>query len=256
MTTHPLKLKHPVVLVHGLGGRSSYGPFDYFHGLPALLREAGNEVLIPNLTPFHTMETRARQLKEQIQAALPEGQVNLVSHSFGGLDARYLAANFGFTERVASVTTIGAPNRGTVVADIILGLVPDSTFHAMDFLLAPIGNSARPYQQITSKFCAEQMPTVAPMMPSVGYFSATSVIRTPVVTNALPLFWVPHRIITRYEGENDGFVSEHSAKFGTHICTHYGDHYAQIGQFLGRSRGLDYLKFYSEIFERLKREGF
>src|SRR5689334_6446250 len=124
MSTDPLQLKHPIVLVHGLGGKSTYGPFDYFHGFGKLLRDARNTVLIPDLTPFHTMEFRARELKEQIQAALPEGKVNLVTHSFGGLDARYLAANFGFTERVASVTTIGAPNRGTMIADIALGLVP------------------------------------------------------------------------------------------------------------------------------------
>lgn len=251
-----MRLKYPIVLVHGLGGRSTYGPVEYFFGFQKLLRDSGNVVLVPDLTPFHTMEFRARQLKEQIQAAFPEGKVNLISHSFGGLDARFLAANFGFTERIASVTTIGAPNRGSVIADIALGLVPDSTFQAVDLLLAPVKNSSRAYQQITTKFAHETLPLVAPQMPSVAYFSATSVIRSPVIRTALPLFWVPNKIIDRYEGENDGFVSVHSATFGHHICTYVGDHYAQIGQFLGRSRGLDFIKFYSEIIERLKREGF
>ena len=62
-------------------------------------------------------------------------------------------------------------------------------------------------------------------------------------------------MLTRYEGDNDGFVSVHSASWGEHICTYVGDHYGQIGQFLGRSRGLDYLRFYEEILRRLKREG-
>ena len=256
MPTDPLQLKNPIVLVHGLGGNGTYGHVEYFYGFPKLLRDAGNEVFVPTLTPFHTMEFRARELKEQIQARIPEGKVNLITHSFGGLDARYLAANFGFTERVASVTAIGAPNRGTMIADIALGLVPDSTFQAMDLLLAPIKNSTRAYQQLTSKFCTEVLPLVAPLMREVAYFSATSVIRSPMLRTALPLFWVPTKIIQRYEGDNDGFVSVHSAKLGEMICTFEGDHYAQIGQFLGRSRGLDYIKFYSEIVTRLKREGF
>jgi triacylglycerol esterase/lipase EstA (alpha/beta hydrolase family) len=61
--------------------------------------------------------------------------------------------------------------------------------------------------------------------------------------------------MTKIEGDNDGFVSVESAKWGEHICTYSGDHYAQIGQFLGRSRGMDYMKFYDEIFTRLKNDG-
>lgn len=255
-TVHPLRLKYPIVLVHGLGGRSQYGPVEYFYGLPKLLTGAGNDLLIAQLTPFHTMEHRARQLKEQIQRRFPDERVNLIAHSFGGLDARYLAANFGFTERIASVTTIGTPNRGSTLVDIALGLVPDSTFHAADLMLSPLKNSSRAYQQITSKFCNEVMPLVAPQMPGVAYFSAASAITGPLYKVALPLFWMPTKIIRRYEGDNDGFVSVHSASFGQHICTYRGDHYAQIGQLLGRSRGLDYIRFYAEILKELKHEGF
>ena len=46
-----------------------------------------------------------------------------------------------------------------------------------------------------------------------------------------------------------------SAKWGEHICTYVGDHYAQIGQILGRSRGLDFMAFYHEIFGHLKKQG-
>lgn len=256
MPVDPLKLKYPIVLVHGLGGKASYGPVEYFYGLTKMLRDAGNQVLVPALTPFHTMEFRARQLKEQIEAAIPEGKVNLIGHSFGGLDARFLAANYGFTERVASVTTIGTPNRGTVIGDIALGLVPESTLHAVDLLISPSKNSCRAYAQITTKYCNETLPLVAPLMPEVAYFSATSRIFKASFATALPLFWLPNKIIQRYEGENDGFVSVHSAKWGNHICTYDGDHYAQIGQFLGRSRGLDYLRFYADIISHLKTEGF
>jgi triacylglycerol lipase len=256
MGSDPLKLKHPIVLVHGLGGRSQYGPVGYFYRIPELLRNAGNTVFIPDLTPFHTTEHRAQQLKQQIEKELPEGRVNLIGHSFGGLDCRYVASMLGFEGRVASVTTIGTPNRGTVIVDIALGLVPDVTFHMADQLLTPFRQSSRAYPQLTTKYCNETFAEQAPDAKGVAYFSATSVIRSPVMRTALPLFWLPSKIIQRYEGENDGFVSLYSSKWGEHICTYTGDHYAQIGQFLGFSRGLDYISFFSEIVGRLRREGF
>jgi triacylglycerol esterase/lipase EstA (alpha/beta hydrolase family) len=254
MPTDPLRLKHPIVLVHGLGARSTYGPFEYFHGLPRRLRDAGNKVFVANLTAWHTIEHRSEQLKKQIDAAFPEGRINLIGHSMGGLDSRYLAARPEFAGRVASVTTVGTPNRGSIVGDIALGLVPDSAFHAVERLLGLFNSSSGGFKQVSTKYYTETLAAKLPNAPGVAYFSATSAIPEPVVRHALPMFWVPHRILKSYEGDNDGFVSVHSAKWGEHICTYPGDHYGQIGQFLGLSRGLDYVKFFDEILARLRRE--
>ncbi|MEW6057387.1 MAG: alpha/beta fold hydrolase [Bdellovibrionota bacterium] len=256
MPTHALKLKHPIVLVHGLGAKGYFGPVDYFYGIPKRLREAGNRIFIANLTAFHTIEHRAKELKSQIEKAFPEEKVNLIGHSFGGLDARYLAAQQDFTEHAASVTTIGTPNRGSIILDIAVGMVPEATFKVTDQVLKVLNSSTKAYQQITSSYCTEVLPTHAPVMPDVGYFSATSVIQNPVMRTALPLFWLPHRIVHRYEGDNDGFVSVHSSRWGEHICTYVGDHYGQIGHFFGFSRGLDHYRFFDEIVKHLKKRGF
>src|SRR4051812_43807637 len=112
MSTEALQLKHPIVLVHGLGAKSTYGPIEYFFGLPKLLKDSKNKLLIANLTAWHTIEFRSKQLKEQIEQTFPDQKVNLVGHSMGGLDARYLASKLGFADRIASITTIGTPNRG------------------------------------------------------------------------------------------------------------------------------------------------
>ena len=121
MSTESLQLHYPIVLIHGLGAKSNYGPFEYFYGLPKLLKESENQVLIVNLRAWHTIEHRAKQLKEQIEAAIPDGKMNLVGHSMGGLDARYLTSCLGFEDRVASITTIGTPNRGSLMGDIATG---------------------------------------------------------------------------------------------------------------------------------------
>jgi triacylglycerol lipase len=255
MPVDPLKLKHPVVLVHGLGARSAYGPFEYFYGLPKLLRDAGNTVFSAKLTPWHTIEWRARELKEQLDQAFPQTQVNLIGHSMGGLDSRYATSALGLGERVASVTTIGTPNRGSVMGDIATGLLPNVAFVAVNHLLKSLEYSSEGFRQITQKHVSEVLAPKMPNVPGVAYFSATSAIPDPFMKYSLPVFWIPNRILRKYEGDNDGFVSVQSASWGEHICTYRGDHYGQIGQFLGRSRGLDYLSFYNEIFGRLHREG-
>jgi triacylglycerol lipase len=62
---------------------------------------------------------RARQLREQILDWTDE-PVNIVAHSMGGLDARYLITHLGMADRVRSLTTIATPHRGTYLVDWFL----------------------------------------------------------------------------------------------------------------------------------------
>lgn len=254
----PHQLRHPIVLVHGLGARS-YGPFDYFHGLRKSLEAAGNVVFTARLSSWHTIEFRAQQLREQIEAAFPDSKVNILAHSMGGLDSRFLISRLGFSERIASLTTIGTPHRGTTISDIALGLVPETALGAADRVLTFLNINARSeaFLQLTRRYSTEVLHSALPDDPRVGYFSATSAIPAASLTrSSLPIFWASHGLMMKHEGDNDGFVSVESAKWGTHICTYKGDHYAQIGQIMGYSRGLDYLAFYEEILTRLRSEGF
>jgi triacylglycerol lipase len=252
----PFRLKHPVVLIHGLGARSSFGPFDYFYGLPPRLREAGTRVFIAELPVFDSIARRAQALIEQIEREFPEGEkVNLVGHSLGGLDARYLARTLA-PSRVASVTGIGTPNHGTGIADLVFKHVPGPAFDAANRLMGALGWTLDAFREIAPEPMRGEFGARLAPAPGVGYFSATSAIPRGFMLYSLPTFWIPHSLLKRLEGENDGFVSENSARFGEHIVTARGDHYAQIGHFLGRTRGLDYLDFYGRIFGRLAREGF
>jgi triacylglycerol lipase len=209
----PFRLKHPIVLVHGLGARSAYGPFDYFHWLPQQLRKAGNPLYIANLTAWHSIERRSEQLKKQIDAAFPEGKVNLIGHSMGGLDSRYATSALGLGERVASVTTVGTPNRGSAIGDMALGLVPPPAMLAIDKLLKYLDSSIEGLRQITRSHVADVLSKKMPDVPGVGYFSVTSAI--PVsrfMQSSLPMFWIPSKLLMNLEGDNDGFVSVESSK--------------------------------------------
>ncbi|MFZ9595095.1 MAG: esterase/lipase family protein [Bdellovibrionia bacterium] len=256
MLTRPLQLKHPIVLVHGLGAQSRFGPIEYFFGLPKLLREHQNRVLTPHLSAWHTLEVRAQQLKTQIQTSLGDQKVNLVGHSMGGLDIRYLSSCLGFAEQVASITTIGTPHQGTSLGDLAFGLLQESQLQSMDRFFKAMNFNQEAFRPVTQAYCQGPLRELAPKIPGIAYFSATTAIRKPVVLHSLPLFWISHGWLEQREGPNDGFVSVESAQWGEHICTYSGDHYAQIGQLLGRTRGTPYLRFYQEIFLRLKKEGF
>jgi len=251
----PIRLKYPIILIHGMGAPSQIGPLEYFYDLPKRLRAAGNQVFIANVAPWHTIDHRAKQLKAQIEKRFPEGKVNLVGHSLGGLDARYLASCLGFHERIASITTIGTPNRGSMLGDVLLGLVPDLAFNTADRVFQLLGSSIRAFHQVTHRHSKEVLNSQLPNMSGIAYFSATSAIPNPVRKHSVPIFWVSHPLIHHHEGDNDGFVSVQSATWGDHICTYAGDHYAQIGQLYGSTRGMNHMAFHEEIFAHLKKAG-
>lgn len=246
-------LKYPVVLVHGLGALGSYGSVSYFYGLRELL--SPTPVFTPSLASWNTIEVRAAQLKEQIIRSVPDGKVNIIAHSLGGLDARYMISKLDFAEQVASLTTIGTPHQGTSLGDFFLKWVPTMAFSSINLILEQMDLNTHAIPQVTRKYCQDQFNPSTPNHPSVAYFSAMTAIASPVIKNALPIFWASHRLIQKREGDNDGFVSVQSSRWGETICTYPGDHYAQIGQIMGRTRGLDYIRFYKEILSHLRKNG-
>jgi len=117
--------KYPIVLVHGLTGTSKYfGLLDYWWQIPGDLRANGATVYVANVAAFNSNEQSGEELLKQIGsvlAATGAAKVNLIGHSQGGTTSRYAAAVK--PQWVASVTTIGTPHAGTVVADMVNDIV-------------------------------------------------------------------------------------------------------------------------------------
>ena len=123
---------YPVVLAHGFFGFDDFagaGFLTYFYEVKDTLAERGETlVFTPTVDPFNDSATRGEELLAQVEAILAEtghAKVNLIGHSQGGLDARYVAATR--PDLVASVTTYATPNRGTPVADIATTTGPEPT---------------------------------------------------------------------------------------------------------------------------------
>jgi triacylglycerol lipase len=115
--------KYPIVLAHGMGGFSALvGVYDYFYRIPDELRAGGAQVYLTSVSAFSSSEARGEQLLGQIEyiaAASGKGKVNLIGHSQGGLDVRYVLA--ARPDLLASVTTVGSPHQGADLADWLLG---------------------------------------------------------------------------------------------------------------------------------------
>src|SRR5262245_44684300 len=93
-------LKHPVVLAHGILGfdELKVGPIKshYFRGVGARLEKIGTKVYSFRVHPTATVESRAAELAKAVEAIDAE-RVNIVAHSMGGLDARYLASKLSLS---------------------------------------------------------------------------------------------------------------------------------------------------------------
>ena len=117
--------KYPIVLVHGLFGFDKIGPVDYWYGIPSSLRADGAKVYVAQVSAANATEVRGEQLLTQVKqilAATGATKVNLIGHSHGGPTTRYVASVR--PDLVASVTSVGGVNKGSAVADLILGVAP------------------------------------------------------------------------------------------------------------------------------------
>lgn len=117
-----MQTRYPLLLVHGLGMKDNLF-IRSFGWIDRLLRIQGYHVFISRIDSMGTIEGNAAQLKAEILSILEKEQtdkVNIIAHSKGGLDAKYMMLNLGMAKHVASLTTLCTPHKGSPVATGIL----------------------------------------------------------------------------------------------------------------------------------------
>jgi len=257
MTFEFPKLRSPIVLVHGLLGvtRVQVGDWtlaNYFGQIPELLKAAGNRVLQPQLSLTGGVQERAGQLKEFLDRETPSEPIHLIAHSMGGLDSRYLISRLGLASRVLSLTTIGTPHRGSPFADW-------GVRHLERFvkpLLEWFGIPRQAFYDLTTAKCRtfnDEVPDAA----NVRYFSVAG---RHEGNWGSPEWQLPHQIVLRAEGPNDGLVSVISATYGEATDIWDGDHLSLINwtALSGAARGrlADRAADYAALVHRLAHAGF
>jgi len=133
--------QYPIVLMHGLYGFDSlFGLVEYWNGITGALVDGGASVFVTTVSQLNTPQARGEQAIAQIEAFLAQtgkAKVNLIGHSQGGLDARYIAAVR--PDLVASVTSVAGPHKGAAVADFLRSNFLNGAFG--DAVIALLGNT-------------------------------------------------------------------------------------------------------------------
>jgi triacylglycerol lipase len=272
-----------VILAHGVLGFRKRFRVEYFNRVAEYLGQLGGRVLVTEVNPTGGIAIRGEALRSQIIAAFSDGtldpaeKAHIIGHSMGGLDSRYLLspANASTTpqndlsSRIASLTTISSPHRGSPIADLfafepagggatlvhLRGIVDglSALERAATELLNHFGISLDALQELTTESC-QAFNLRYPDHPAVRYFAVAGSGRPGPLPTALVLSPFYKYILARTGQPNDGLVSVSSAQWGafdpnTWPC----DHAEEIGHDLDRPlkpARFDYLARYEEILRR------
>jgi triacylglycerol lipase len=255
------KTKYPIVLAHGLGGFDElFGVYEYWFGIPGDLRDYGATVYVTTVSQLNSTEVRGEQLIDQIEtivAITGQPKVNLIGHSHGGLDVRYVASVR--PDLVASVTSIGSPHKGADLADFLAANVANGSFtqvvltalsESLGVALGLLTGTSNPQDAIaalgsltsagTATFNASHPQGVpatscgegAFVVGGIRYYSWSG---TGILTNALDVS-DPAMATTSlfYDIANDGLVDHCSAHLGDVIRDNYfQNHLDEVNQVLG-----------------------
>lgn len=289
---------HPIVLAHGFDG-STTNRWS-FYKVEETLRADGHVVHAAQVSPYKSVPDRAAELAGHVKIAqdmcrakpgCDASKVHIIAHSMGGLDSRYLISKLGYGDRVASLTTISTPHRGSHIADVLLKIIPD------DFDKA-IGAMASVWARtFTERDLAANSDVVAALTsiseshtvdfnedvkddPRVTYVSWAGVSNVAGIPNSkdsaacegkfsprwgmrdiMDASLVPAAGFVAHGTElrpNDGMVTVESAKWGRFKGCIPADHLDEVGQPAHEGArlfgGFDHLDFYRRLASSLDDE--
>ena len=256
--------KYPIVLVHGIAAKQAK-IMNAFGRIGDELAKAGYDVHIADTDGFGSIESNALQLKRYIEGVmLTTGaeKVNIIAHSKGGLDSKYMITELEMEDKVASLTTLCTPHRGSIIASKIWTL-PNWLKSYIAFWIngfyKVVFNDEHP-DAITA---CDQLRAVDESEETLQFshkvycqsYSATIDKMQDCFIMALPM-----KIQKHYEiPHSDGLVAENSTKFGNYRgkCLDIPVSHVQIiDLFSKKSQKEKIYEFYKSLCRELSGMGF
>lgn len=266
--------RHPVVLMHGFMGNGATGPLGYWSDIPDVLAARGTAATVLATSPADSPFARARLVEKALLAAAdasPTGRVNVIAHSMGGLDARVLATHLAHADRIASITTLATPHRGSPIADVAMRLLDGGCARALlptaDAVIGALFAAPDPQHLLAGvralqPATAERFNETVPDDPRTTYlsvvakttFSLTRAIDGADLVDA-PLL-PTYAVMADLGLENDGLVPVGSQRWGEVLGEVNADHQNLVGQPLGLT-GLqfDHRHFFAWVASKLEERG-
>lgn len=208
--------KYPILLVHGTGFRDRKW-LGYWGRIPKALEDAGAQVFYGHQDSWASIEENAEMLRVELCRIIEETQcekVNIIAHSKGGLEARYLATTLCCHDRIASITTVSTPHHGSRTLDKIWRLPKllirfTSVFVNLWFRL--LGDKRPDFFHACEQFSTYYMSSFNTQNPDMDtvYYQSYATAMKHLFSDII--MCIPHTVIKAVEGENDGMVTTQSA---------------------------------------------
>ncbi|WP_461256167.1 esterase/lipase family protein [Treponema sp. R80B11-R83G3] len=257
-----IPLKYPVVLVHGIYANDREKVEKFWGRIPKTLEDNGIKVFFGNTDAWGDYESNAEILHNTIENILRETnseKVNIIAHSKGGLDSRYCIWKYNYGDKVASLTTVSTPHHGAELADLIFDqkIIHTKMIKEALKIYGELYGDTNPdlysvNYQLTTDYMKKFNEEVI-IDKRVYYQSIYSVMESP---HDDVMFYYSNRYIKKINGDNDGVVSEHSAKWSDNITKIAGgiSHTDIIDQ--NKKKGINIPAIYIKIVNDLCEKGF
>ena len=250
------RTRYPILLIHGLNCRDDW-IFPYWGRVADVLRRHGARVYLSGQDAWGSIPGNAGALRrrgEEILTQTGSGKLDLIAHSKGGLEARYLISTLGFGAKTASLTTICTPHLGSRAAAEWLARprIVQAAGRGMEAFWRARGDRNPDFRAALEALTPEAMARFNrenPDDPRVFYQSWGARLDGPGwdLLDRLQLW------LTKADGATDGLVSPASAVWGEWRGVLEGvSHQDSVG---GRRRGAFsadafYLRLAAELAER------
>lgn len=260
--------KYPILLVHGVFFRDRK-LFNYWGRIPAQLQLNGARVHYGNHQSARAIPDSAAELAERIKSLVEKTgceKLNIIAHSKGGLDCRYAIDKLGCGPYVASLTTVSSPHRGCEFADYLLEKIPEKVqekvARAYNTAAFELGDMEPDFMAAVRDLSASGCRTLFEGMeqPEGIYCQSVGSVIKHMSHGKFPTN-LAHCLIKRFEGANDGLVSETSFPWGDKytLLTVEGDRGISHGDTIDLNRenipGFDVREFYVQLVSDLKKRG-
>lgn len=204
-------LKYPLLMVHGMGFRDRKH-LCYWGRVPKALESEGANVFFGHQDAVGSVEGNAeiiaRSLDEVLRITGAE-KVNILAHSKGGLESRYLA-NHGYKDKIASITTIDTPHHGSKTVDFLMRApkwMVKTAAKGNDIWMKILGDknpdSYGCFDILTTR-TAEQFNIDNPAPEGIYCQSYGFKVKGSFSDS---VFCLTHPLVKHFDGDNDGMVS-------------------------------------------------
>jgi triacylglycerol lipase len=288
MSINPCRTKYPILLIHGIGSQDSLLGIEYFGRIPSFLaKNCEVKIFQGGQDAFGTIELNAVKLIDTILNITDHngyGKVNIIAHSKGGLDTRYMLHLTETTpfngktmlSRIASFSTLATPHRGTVLADYLFEVLTPGAEAVIEPILTAFGRLQGDSSHADAKASLLQLRNfeIAKLNKEMGdletgfpglYAQSWATQITGAISD--PIFKAASMVMNQLDaGPNDGVVEVASAKYGHFRGTLGSGFFGGVSHMAivdraqvvtpGITPGFDPRAFFKSILVDLKAKGF